>query len=282
MTAPRHLYVSGLLWITACGGLSPTKAPPGQAPNEEDSATGGFVLPAPLPPEWDSAEVQRRLDLALPHLPDALTAQKEFVAALQHGDPTCPTLYEGWSMFVVHSGCTASTGWFYAGLGSWFPLDGDGDTHLGADFLIMSPEGERFFGAGMARYYDRDPQHWEQDLQGEWGWPQAEDWLADQASLLVKIQRDGNILRLTGGWSGPYGAFYFRNFEVDVTRCSGPTGTIEVRDDRGFWYALDWSTAPCAQLSYEGDPMGESCADPGPAFCAYAQKVADAAAEPPL
>lgn len=264
--------------LCACPAPS-TNVPPAQT---GDSGEGGFVLPPPLPPEWGAAEVGERLMTALPFLPDALSAQKEFVEALQHGDPDCPTLYESWSMFVVHNGCVASTGWFYAGLGSWFPLDTDGDVHLGADFLIMSPEGERFFGAGMARYYDRQPDEWEMDLQGEWGWPQAEGWLSDQASLLIKIRRAANSLSLAGGWSGPYGAFYFRNFQADLGSCARPTGTIEVRDERGFWYALDWKASDCAQLSYEGEALGEACLNPGPAFCDYAAAVATAAAEPPL
>ncbi|HNC95775.1 MAG TPA: hypothetical protein PKW90_06600, partial [Myxococcota bacterium] len=72
--------------LVACAETSPQKeqAPPKE---EADSGSQGFVLPPPLPPEWDATEVQRRLELALPHLPDALSAQKEFVAALQHGDP---------------------------------------------------------------------------------------------------------------------------------------------------------------------------------------------------
>lgn len=249
------------------------------ATTQHDSAGQGFVMPDPPAPTWDADEVSGRIEAALPFLPDPLSAQSEYIEALMQGDPECPVLFEGWSMLSALQGCTASSGWVYAGLGSWFVMEEDGDYSLGADFLITSPEGEEFLGTGIAQYMDRADDQWDIALWGQWHWPLAEGWLKDVTSLLMQIHRQGNRADFQGGWTGPYGSFYFRGLQADLDQCVTTMGEIEVRDDEGFWYALTWGGGGCAQLSYEGQPMGESCYDPGPLLCAYVDKITTLAAE---
>ncbi len=204
-------------------------------------------------------------------MPEPHALRDAWLATMAEGDEVCPGHPTNLGPpSVDEQGCTASTGWHYAGIatyseGGW--SDGDeGQTWFGlfqGDFAITAPDGSAFVGGGTFAY-DGLRQDGESGFQGSvegtFAWPGGAGWLASEASVALALSGDDTTLVLDGGIDvGTTLAFD----ELTWGSCpEQPTGTLSIRDPSGWWYALALEACGgCGSLSFGGVDAGEGCVD---------------------
>lgn len=180
-------------------------------------------------------------------------------------------------------GCTADTGWLYAGIavyGGIEDVDFLDDFSLLGDCYIISPDGDWFIGAGDLAYevvgdVDID---WTGVITGQWSFPPAGGWMGDGGgSSVLDIHAQ---LRQGGGWAVTLdGGIHLDGESIrvealfaDSDTCGGePSGTITLRDPSGYWYAME-AECGCGTLTWaDGTALGEACVSAAGALATLAE-----------
>lgn len=220
------------------------------APAEEVDSGWSYTPPDAAEPIWTADEVVAQLDAAVQELPDAEAVVDEYLELLSQGDPECPGSDTHIDSAVLGlEGCTASTGYSYAGEasivdGSW----GDGQSlTLGADCVITGPSGELFEAGGYATT-ESTGNGWYQLVQGTFT-TEGTTW---SAGLELT---EGSV---RGGWSRDGLAVVFD----DVTLgdgCAG--GALELAQAGEGWYRLVLGCDGCGAVAWGDTHVGTGCLD---------------------
>jgi hypothetical protein len=226
-------------------------------------------------PEWAAADVETAMAEALyAPFPVPMGVLDTFEDVVGEGDSVCP----GEELtFEKILGCTASTGWWFAGIAGYGATDQvTGKTpfiqdDLYADMQAMAPDGTRFaMGGSLFQHLAEDGsglRSFAGFLEGIFIYTDgslydpAVDALLDytaqeRAEAPTEIGLDGAI-----SFSG-----YTLQFD-DVTlhgeTCpDGATGTIGIRDETEHWYRVAFgdSCTGCGTVTFnDQEEIGEAC-----------------------
>ncbi len=232
-------------------------APPSEVAPASPAATTAPDVDA----EWSLEDlVAAVLDMtALPIL-SPHEVRDTYLALMAAGDAVCPgstTQLTGTDL----RGCTAETGYFYAGIGTWFEQTGSPPSwRLGGDFEIIDAEGHRFIGGGLVGWGQSGEGVETSEYQGQWSYPGGTDaWLGTGISAyLAEVVTPAGVLTLDGGLT--YGAVsvWAEALSYDPATCEGLTGGLQVRDPSGLWFTLSFGD-DCdniAVLGLDGEDLG--------------------------
>jgi len=235
-------------------------------PNTKDS---GSLLPLP---SYDLAEYQEQIQSALElGIPNSEDARLAYLSWMQNGDDDCPG--SDYLLQGIIEPCTADSGYIFSGLVSFsgttntlhFPDSYD----VGADCYILSPNGERFVGAGDLFYQSSgeiSQGSIENTIRGTWESQNQDEWLAKDNSIWITNsisweQEEWSFL-INGAYHLDEISLRFQNVLVG-SDCSGGVGLVEIRDPNGYWLKieLDPSCSGCGLSNYQGEAQGEVCLD---------------------
>lgn len=212
-----------------------------------------------------------------------LEVRSTYLDLMRRGDTDCPGS-DTQLVSVTLNGCTADTGYFYAGVSVWTeqttPTSG---WRLSGDFEIIDPEGRRFIGGGAAGWQIGADALDTVELSGTWSYPGATtDWLDTGVSAywrqLTSVDGDRVTASLEGGLSYAGVSLWTDAWHYDSAGCAQPMGAFDVRDPSGLWFHLDYGD-DCdagATVTVDGAPMGEVELDLGPWMRALAVQAAPA------
>jgi hypothetical protein len=264
-----------MIWfLLACTGSDSTPktvAQEGTAAAQIQEDTG----PPPLPditasgavPSLTPEEVAHRIGLAWSTPPDPGEVVSTYEALMRMGDSECPgnefNITDQWLY-----GCTATTGYSYAGVSEWFSetvtdrgLFGE-LSGVAGDFWIDSVTGATLEGGGHSVVI-RDTGLWVADIAGSWRWDEGTPWLADGFSGSLSIEFIDNFMIQLRGAANISGTHVAAQDLILSASCDyGPAGKLSLRDPGGGWYAMSFlSCDPCADVFFEGANLGEACVD---------------------
>ena len=170
-------------------------------------------------------------------------------------------------------GCTAASGWLYAGLAEYsgppepHVID---DFHLLGDFNVRDAQGRWFIGGGeleldIERAAGRVA--WVGDLSGTWSYAGGAPWMQpDGAGGVVRVAVErvdpAWSVAVHGGFTDGTHAVYLSDLQAHRDRCDGAvSGTLSLRGDAGHWYHLE-ATCGCGHVTWaDTTPLGEACVD---------------------
>ncbi len=249
----------------------------GSAAEEEDTAAMVYSTEDP-DPVWNADEVGTVITtLTAFGAPNPVDIANDFADILAVGDGACPA--DPYSL--QHTPCTSESGYYYQGVG-WLYVAETMDLagravpstwFHGGDFEILRPDGSRLAGGGDLKYFsefDETQSVTSFIVAGTWDDSARDDWLGAPFSGVYT----GEIVHQEGAWSftvnGGIGVGDVDSQFVDVvwdsaSACEGaPTGMIQVRDARGYWYAWDLGDDcdACGEVIFHQDQdLGELCLD---------------------
>jgi hypothetical protein len=268
-----------------------------------------------LPDGADDSAALASTDISQPRHPEATYTAEEAAEAMReavrfgvplpspaiatwaemmtHGDEGCPggRWYEGGLEVFPAQGCTASSGYWYQGVGSgasiWLDEDRNGSPDLfrqdmKTDGAMRDALGNTFyFGGAILLELVGTPEtggSYEAEILGTYGYPLSESFWMQQGTstgsyLSGEIGADGSwTLTGSGGFTVGGLSVGMDEFTLNVACPDGPGGIIGVRDEAGYWYdlAYDESTCDsCGEVTFDGrQDLGRACADVSPAFSA--------------
>lgn len=280
-----------LLWLFwGCSGGEPATGP--------DSADSGGLSDTNSPlsssweglaPIWSADEVSQEVESALSYgLPRGEVLAGNILDLLSRGDDLCPGHPMMISMpYTTLKGCTAETEYSYRGILVYEDeVEEIGQQEVErrrqftstADFEIIHPTGEIFYGGGNFDYKrDRSV---ESDvvmgggslITGMWGDPLHDvAWMragiSAYMSVIYELRQDlaEHWIRIDGtlGVGGHH--LYFNNLEFSSEVCgdSPMGGELWLRQPDTSWYQLRFdSSCTCPQLTWnQTDDLGEVCVD---------------------
>ena len=275
-----------LLLLSAC---TPEAVPRG--PDDSDGAwTDTTDTPSPeveveIPAPTLSAEAvgMAITETLAAGIPSPLQPRTVFLSLFAHRDPSCPG-GESFTLPGRFQGCTADSGWLYAGVATYEGPIEPGDLRsfsvLG-DCYIVSPDDDWFIGAGNLDYTVEGGGgggQWRGRISGRWSFPLAEGWMtrpAAEATLESSVAWDGDRweLLVTGSLSDGTRALLLTELVATRQGCGGaPSGSIGLRGEGGYWYTLDLDCG-CGTVTYaDGQILGETCIDIAAPIAALAEE----------
>jgi hypothetical protein len=223
----------------------------------------------PPDPAWTADEVEVRLNAGISlGFPDPFHPIDVYADLLRTGGTyDCPGTGD-LNLEESFSGCTASTGYLFAGQAYWTgSVEGDRDVDLKGDCYIIDPDGNWFVGGGELAYAETtaDGTHtWSAEVAGTWGYPLSEGWTAETPSVALFYEGSEGAeatLRIEGGYARPDAQMYFDG--VAFGECGdAPTGAVRLRDPTGYWYTVTFDGCTgCGPVTFEGEELGEACVD---------------------
>lgn len=249
------------------------------APHIEDTAAMSYSAEDPEPiltAEGFGQLVGRLLEMGGPNPVDIAYA---FLVIMSEGDEDCPASDYNLGQVL---GCTSDNGNFYSGIGWYILMEAvtqeDGTDvpiswYHGGDFEILRPTGERVAGGGDLLYETTvgdETSITTFTVAGTWVDESRTDWLGATFSgvYVGELIQDGDDFSFTmdGGVGVEKLDFNFVDLSWDTQgECAGaPTGAIQIRDERGYWYSweLGDDCDACGDVSFHGDQdLGELCMD---------------------
>jgi hypothetical protein len=236
-------------------------------------------------PQWTRAQVSEELEIALAYgVPRAEVVRDHILDLLALGDAACPG-HEDQISNVEYGleGCTADSGYTYRGLLVYeeeFEEDESAQFLLQkvsmADFEIIHPTGEIFYGGGSIDYERQQSMGAENHqesrslIRGMWADPlHTESWLASGISAYLSMlmeEDDGEVMLQVEGSLGIAGHYlYFDALEFLSTDCGAQprSGEIWIRQPDSSWFQLKFSgDCGCPQLMWnDQESFGELCVD---------------------
>ncbi len=185
------------------------------------------------------------------------------------------SLFQGFSLYTQVRGMPASQGYvdhYYWNHSHMMVQPDDGDTYLALGDNEVT--GTR---------YDNGDRLQTVTLLGDYRWTHraADDtWMQDDLSLTLDLRaeqaRGLHSLRMTGGASRLPGLFVATELNglflnEDPSGCAlEPEGSLEVWEAQAGWYSVEFDAGQggacdgCGTVSWEGDVLGEVCADFSP------------------
>lgn len=243
-----------------------SNAPVGAAPTSQTPPTHSDT-PAAL----DAPGVASAIEGAFTHpFPTPARILEAYDSVISAGDTTCPGDGSG---FFDLDGCTASTGWWYAGsaaLGS-NSHEAEGqlieDTGLVLDLVAVSPEGREFDSGGHLSDQRRTASTALVQIAALDGtlYDSGSDGLDPAVSMLLDTEvhaTDGAVtsVRLDGAITLMDVSVRFEDLIWQVGGCSG--GAIHVRGPDQRWYTLgELDCDGCGDVTLSGEALGEACVD---------------------
>lgn len=249
-----------MILLLACTATTSTPSPDTGRPDPGDGAP--TAADSASLSGWDTAstytgassgftaeQVVAGIDDALvPGFPDPWGLLDSLDSVSREGDPnTCPGGHDR-NYNSGMGGCEASTGWIFGGLTIFESAnDGTNTFQLTGDAWALSPEGERWVGAGESEFVDGGSSGFSFEVAGTWGSEFDRSWTAGQPSVGLVLVGDGLGLEVNGGLSTRGNTVYLDRYRYDTA--AGTTGRILLRDPLGAWYTLDFGA--------DGDACGE-------------------------
>lgn len=188
--------------------------------------------------------------------------REAYLELMSHGDASCPgSSLEIYDTFVT--GCTASSGYYYAGVSVYAVEDWPGEDSsawsFGGDFEILDPQGDQMLVGGhtFGLYEDLHVEMIGGDITGSWSYSGADGWLGEGISAMLLLDGViGSRLSLSGGLAVGSTAMYFPELRWDSPSCwEHPVGELQVRDPAGHWFSLifDEDCTGCGEMTYIAD-----------------------------
>jgi len=259
-----------MIWLLlACSSSSPE-------PQHIDRQVSGPEASSPTLPDIEESpaqstmtpqEVVAAIETALQTPPMPSDVTDAYINLMGLGDDECPGDPENIMDQWVY-GCDANTGYSFAGVTDWFGGEyehmGQSGTLVGlaGDFWIDTPEGHQLEAGGHAVTVTA-PGIWVGEIAGSWTWTDGPGWVSSGYSGNLRQEiYDGGFVSLTGA-ANIMGIHIAGHDLVLPATCDGKAiGGISLRDPSGGWYRLDFEDcSACAELHFEGRPMGEACVD---------------------
>ncbi len=207
---------------------------------------------APVPPEL--AEVQAAAQAAIDQgLPDPFAPRDAYLAALAEGDASCPGGDPLQLDDSVILGCTAGSGWHYAGISSWLDQEPEFDLFLEGE--LTAPTGEALIGAGHARYVLAG-EGVELMLEGTWVGEGQPSWLGQGFSGSWYASLGGSDEFVSAWWTVGGTSLGFEPLQWNAG-CAD--GQVAVRTDEGWVEAT--LACGCGEATFYDQPLGELCLD---------------------
>ena len=234
-----------LFYWLACTSASSQqeKKPPSPPVTTEENSAFSFE------PEWTQEEVFVYFDelfaLGMPHPTPFISMFKELYD--DGGDQNCPgTNYNFDSPEISTSGCTSSSGMFFAGAAE-FQRDTENEVDMHCDCRIESSDGRMVRGAGNFRLERRNNEMFF-DIQGSFLATPNDAWLEELPSIHVSAWKtEDNKINLNGGWTVNNQSVFFDSFWFED--CPNGIGSIFLRDPSGLWW--EWRLrSDCSQELY--------------------------------
>lgn len=251
------------VFLSACG--------PDAGPDTAHSYEAAPPLPtvggSALTAELSAQEVATALTGVLAGLPDPAHLVEAYAELRAHGDAECPGEGMNLTGAVLH-GCTSNAGYRYAGVAEYIsgPMDmgallGDARVVYG-DFEITRPDGAVFEAGGHVVVVTAED-FAASELAGTWRWEGGEPWAAVGTSGSLRTEAAaGHHVSVDGAidMEGTYVAA--AGFGLNAACGWGPSGMLQLRDPSGGWHSLRFeSCAPCAEVVFEGQALGQGCPD---------------------
>jgi hypothetical protein len=245
-----------VLYIVACAG--------GDAPDGASNSDLGLI-PTDVTPIWTPDDLSEAV-LAMTELPplNPQAVRDTYFELMSHGDAVCP----GSTTQLIGSdlrGCTADSGWFYAGVSTWMEQEAAGNAPggwlLSGDFEILDPEGHRFIGGGGVDARKGPEGADEARYSGQWSFPGgATDWLGYGISAYFQqsVVAASGAVAITGGLTYGEVSIWSDRLKYAPEVCDGLTGSVEIRDPSGVWFVLDYGDDcdTAGALSFDGESVG--------------------------
>ena len=264
-----------MIWmLLACAASEPepqhvdrTVADPPVSDPAATTPTLPDIEQSPAQSTMTREEVVSAIETALSTPPKPSDVTDAYIHLMSLGDEECPGDPENIMDQWVY-GCEASTGYGYAGVTDWF---GDDYEYLGregeliglaGDFWIDTPDGHQLEAGGHAVVVT-GPGIWVGEIAGSWTWTDGPEWVSSRYSGNLRQEvYAGAFVSFTGA-ADIMGTHIAGHDLVLPRSCEGlATGGISLRDPSGGWYRLDFENCTrCAELTFEGTPMGEACID---------------------
>lgn len=248
------------------------------AEGEEDEALPVYEAEDPEP-EWTAEDVGAQVETFFGWgMPVPYEVGTVFRELLESGDEDCPGDPQMLDELGTH--CVSAEGYAYDGIG-WMVVESYSEGMLaydwahGGDFTITRPDGTIFGGGGGIAYQTTSDEDagvltHEADVHGTWIDDARSDWLGQEFSAVIQGVATGDIgsrtLTLDGGMGVGDIDLAFEAFTFDQTGPCGdqPTGTIQVRDTRGYWYAweLGDDCDACGPVTFHEEVgLGDVCVE---------------------
>ena len=216
------------------------------------------------------AEVISAIEAALLTPPRPQDVTDAYIHLMSLGDEECPGDPENIMDQWVY-GCDAETGYSYAGVTDWFTEateeTGEMGTLIGlrGDFWIDTPAGHQLEGGGHAVTVSA-PGMWVGEIAGSWAWTDGPDWIAGGYSGNLRQEVFAGAFVGFSGAANIMGTHIAGHDLILPDLCPGKAiGGLSLRDPSGGWYRMDFSEcSSCAEMYFEGTPMGEACVDFNP------------------
>lgn len=277
---PRWRALAGLAACALAGCVDPSKGGDDPStPEAEDTASMVFSTTDPEP-VWSVEDFQAVVAQVLGRgTPSPAIIGDAYVQIMAEGDQDCPG--HATEMQTDPAGCDADSGYRYAGI-AWFNYSTAQEINgveyamnysHGGDFEILTPQGERFAGAGgiayISEYRDGVVTTGEVDVHGSWMASYRQDWLGEGFSGVYTVSLTTDMVStfdfvIDGGISVGDVDLYFEAATWDTSDgCGGGfTGALSARDDRGYWtrWEVTDPCSACGAVVFHGDQdLGEMC-----------------------
>jgi hypothetical protein len=284
----RSSLLIWLLW--GCADGQPVTGPaPTDSGDLDDTDTQRSWSWEGLAPIWSAEEVTDEISSALSYgLPRGEVLAGHILDLLSRGDELCPGHPMMISMpYTTLKGCTAQTEYSYRGILVYEDeveeiaqqsVERRRQFTSTADFEIIHPTGEIFYGGGNFDYWRE--RSMESDIvigggaliTGMWGDPLHEaEWMRSGISAymtaIYELKQDGteHWIRLDGtlGLGGHHLYFNDLQYSSEVCGDSPMGGELWIRQPDTSWYQLRFdSSCDCADLTWnQTDDLGEICVD---------------------
>jgi len=259
-----------MIWLLlACSSSNPEPKYVDRAVTQTDSSSPALpdIDQSPAQSTMTAEEVVTAIETALRTPPRPSDVTDAYIHLMTLGDDECPGDTENIMDQWVY-GCDAATGYSYAGVTDWFS---DEYEHLGqlgdlvglaGDFWIDTPEGHQLEAGGHCVTVTA-PGIWIGEIAGSWTWTDGPEWVANGYSGNLRQEiYSGGFISFSGA-ANILGIHITGHNLVLPDACPGKAlGGISLRDPSGGWYRMDFEECTnCAELHFEGAPMGEVCVD---------------------
>ena len=215
-------------------------------------------------------EIVDAIETALRTPPRPRDVTDAYIHLMSLGDPECPGDPENIMDQWVY-GCDAETGYSYAGVTDWFTEESEDVGESGTLIGLAGTSGSTrlpvtSWRAGGTRSPSTRP------ACGSGRSPEAGHGQMVPTGLLADTAETSDKEVFAGGFVGFSGAADILGTHIaghdlvlpDV--CPGKAvGRLSLRDPSGGWYRMDFADcSSCAEVYFEGTPMGEGCIDFNP------------------
>ncbi len=263
----------GLLGCTGAGGPSDTGTASASSADTAIGATLPWVTDTEAEPLWTAEQAALEIALGLAEgLPEPRLPMDTYLGLMAQGDADCPGHSTQLKSDVLY-GCESAAGIWFEGISMYGREEGEGGVgsvfeFLSGDFVIQDVDG-RILEVGGHVVHSLFPSDggytYGLEFVGSWLLTPSETFLDPMNSLVLDVTLDSEgLVVLAGGWGRGGIDLFFDVLSFDGS-CEGhATGTVQIRDSTGTWYALTLqdSCTGCGEVIWGGTTsLGEACVD---------------------